>query len=40
MGITLERSGQSFGWVVIGGGGLAVVAGCVLIWVRSRMTEP
>ena len=40
MGITLERSGQSFGWGFIGGGGLAVVAGCVLIWVRSRMTEP
>jgi len=40
MGISLERSGQSFGWGFIGVGTAAVVAGCVLIWVRSRMPGP
>ena len=40
MGVALERSGEWYRWGFLGGGGLAVVAGCVLIWVRSRMTEP
>jgi len=40
MGIALERSGQSYGWGFIGVGGVAVAAGCVLVWVRSRMVGP
>ncbi len=39
VGLSLERSGQSFGWAFIVVGTVAVVAGCVLIWVRSRMAE-
>ena len=40
MGIALERSGQSYGRGLIGVGGIAIVVGCVLIWVRSRMPGP
>ena len=40
MGVALERSGESYGWTFIVGGAIAVAAGCVLIWVRSRMPEP
>ena len=40
MGIALERSGESYGWNFISGGGIAIVVGCVLIWVRSRMPGP
>jgi hypothetical protein len=39
MGVALERSGESYGWNFIAAGGAAVVVGCVLIWVRSRMPE-
>ena len=39
LGIALERSGESYGWTFIVAGGIAIVAGCVLIWVRSRMPE-
>ena len=40
MGVALERSGESYGWNFISGGGVAIVVGCVLIWVRSRMPGP
>ena len=40
LGIALERSGASYGWSFIVGGALAIAAGCVLVWVRSRMPEP
>jgi hypothetical protein len=40
IGIALERSGESYGWGFIGVGAVAIGAGCVLIWVRSRMREP
>ena len=40
IGIALERSGESYGWNVIAAGALAIVVGCVLVWVRSRMPEP
>jgi hypothetical protein len=40
IGIALERSGESYGWNVIAAGTLAIVVGCVLVWVRSRMPEP
>ena len=40
LGIALERAGESYGWTVIGAGMVAIAAGCVLVWVRSRMPEP
>jgi len=40
IGIALERSGESYGWSFIGAGGVAIVVGFVLVWVRSRMPEP
>ena len=40
MGIALERSGEAYGWTVGVVGAVAIVAGCVLIWVRSRMPGP
>ena len=40
VGVGLERQGEWYHWAFIGGGAVAVVAGCVLIWVRSRMSEP
>ena len=40
LGIALERSGESYGWSVIVAGMVAIAAGCVLVWVRSRMPEP
>ena len=40
MGVALERSGESYGWNFIAAGIAAIVAGCVLVWVRSRMPEP
>ena len=40
IGIALERSGESYGWNVIAAGALAIVVGCVLVWVRSRIPEP
>ncbi len=39
-GIALQRAGESWGWFVIVAGALAVAAGVVLIWVRSRMPDP
>jgi len=40
LGVALERSGESYGWGFIAAGTAAVAVGCVLIWVRSRMTGP
>jgi hypothetical protein len=40
LGIALERDGQDFGWGVVGGGAAAALAGAVLIWIRSRMSDP
>jgi bacteriorhodopsin len=40
IGIAIERSGESYGWAFIAVGAAAIVVGCVLIWVRSRMPEP
>ena len=40
VGVALERSGESYGWTLIGAGMIAIAAGCVLVWVRSRMPEP
>ena len=40
MGVALERSGESYGWTFIGAGLVAIAAGCVLVWVRSRQPGP
>ena len=40
IGIALDRSGASYAWNFIGAGVVAIVAGCVLVWLRSRMPEP
>jgi hypothetical protein len=40
LGVALERSGESYGWSLIGGGMVAIAAGCVLVWIRSRMPAP
>ena len=37
LGFSLQRQGDSFGWPVLAVGLAAIVAGIVLIWVRSRM---
>ena len=37
IGVALERAGESYGWTVIGAGMVGIAAGCVLVWVRSRM---
>ena len=39
-GVALQRAGESWGWLVIVAGALAVAVGIVLIWVRSRMPDP
>ncbi|HEV7574792.1 MAG TPA: hypothetical protein VGO85_02005 [Caldimonas sp.] len=40
IGFALDRAGASYGGAVIGAGIVAVAAGCVLVWIRSRMTAP
>ena len=40
IGIALERSGATYGWTFIAAGTVAIGAGCVLVWIRSRMPEP
>jgi hypothetical protein len=40
IGFALQRAGESYGWSAIGLGMVAVAAGCVLVWIRSRMAPP
>ena len=40
LGATLRREGAVLGWSVIVGGAVATAAGLVLIWLRSRLTDP
>jgi hypothetical protein len=40
LGIALERNGARHGSGIVTAGALAVAAGIVLVWVRSRLTEP
>ncbi len=40
VGIALQRNGETSGWPVVVCSALAVVAGIVLLWVRSRLPEP
>ena len=40
VGVALSRGGLDYGWSVAVGGTVAVVAGFVLVWIRSRMSAP
>lgn len=40
LGLALQRAGANWDVLVIAGGAAAIVAGVVLIWVRSRMRGP
>ena len=40
MGVALDRSGESYSWIFLALGMAGVAAGCILVWVRSRMPEP
>ncbi len=40
IGFALQRAGEPYGWSVVVGGTLAVAAGSVLVWHRSRRPEP
>jgi hypothetical protein len=40
LGVALRRTGAPLGEVAIVAGAAAVVAGIMLVWVRSRMAEP
>jgi len=39
LGVALSRGGLDYGWGVLVAGIVAAVAGVVLIYVRSRMTD-
>ncbi len=40
IGFALQGAGESYGWVLAACGAVAIAAGCVLVWVRSRMAAP
>ncbi len=40
LGLALGRDGAAFGWGIVAGGAVAALAGAVLVWVRSRMSDP
>ena len=37
LGLFVEKSDATIGWVMVVAGGVAAVLGCVLIYVRSRI---
>ena len=37
LGLFVQRSDATLGWVLVGLGGALAAAGAVLVWVRSRM---
>ncbi len=39
LGLSVQRSDAALGWGIATSGIAAIVAGLVLIWVRSRMTN-
>jgi membrane protein DedA with SNARE-associated domain len=39
VGLAVQRSDDSVGWSIAVGGALLVVAGALLIWIRSRMRD-
>ena len=38
LGLFVQRANDPVGWTMVVAGGLAVAGGCVLIYVRSKMT--
>jgi hypothetical protein len=40
LGLFVDREGSVLGIVMVAVGALALVAGIVLVWVRSRMPSP
>ena len=40
IGFALQRADESYGWGVVVCGVGAIGAGCVLVWIRSRMAAP
>ena len=39
VGLAVQRSDDSVGWSIAVGGALLVVAGALLVWIRSRMRD-
>jgi len=39
VGLAVQRSDDSVGWSIAIGGALLVVAGALLVWIRSRMRD-
>ncbi len=40
LGVAMKRNGAEYGELLFVAGAVAVAAGAVLVWVRSRMAEP
>jgi hypothetical protein len=40
LGLAIEREGARFGWGFVVIGATAALGGAVLIWIRSRMSDP
>lgn len=38
LGLSVQRSDEVLGWIMVVGGAIVAAIGCVLIYVRSRMT--
>jgi hypothetical protein len=39
LGLATARTDANLGWIMVGVGAVLAVAGAVLVWVRSRMTQ-
>jgi len=40
IGVALQRAAEPYGWSVAVCGAVVVAVGFVLVWIRSRMSEP
>ncbi len=40
LGFAMRHGGHAFGWLFMIAGAIAVLAGMLLIWIRSRMNDP
>jgi hypothetical protein len=40
LGISVQEADDFLGTMLMVGGGVIVAAGCVLVWIRSRITAP
>ncbi len=39
IGIALRRRGEAYGWGLMGVGGVGVLLGVLLVWLRSRLAD-